>query len=152
MQSSTYTFRDVPLVAAFAVDNNLDSNLEINHACAHTELGDVNTLSWWAVDLGQKIKVSHVLITGRSDVYAPERLSDFNVGVSNYDPSTNYTPAPSTLFAPGVLCAHQEQYTDNKMDLTCRADIRPGRYLIVQFDSTPNYLTLCEVQVFGTPV
>jgi hypothetical protein len=150
-QSTTYTFEGVPLAATFAVDDKLDSNLPANHACSHTELGGNSfpwDISWWAVDLGQSIRVSNVVIIGRSDS-SQQRLANFEVGVTPNDPLA-ITPVPGEFRKS--MCSNHGPYTDYRLDLACIASTQPGRYVVVQFSNQTNYLVLCEVQVFGTPV
>ena len=62
-QSSTYSSSS----AEKAVDGILTANLW--QSCAITEAGSLSALSWWAVDLSQNIKVSRVVISGRSDAW-----------------------------------------------------------------------------------
>ena len=68
-QSTTYAHisNGIPLVATIAVDGKISSFQNATDACASTEAGSAGALSWWAVDLGQSIRVSHVVIYGRTD-------------------------------------------------------------------------------------
>jgi hypothetical protein len=146
-QSSTYIHEGTALNASLAVDNKLDPNLKAALDCSHTAVGSAGALSWWAVDLGRNIKVSDVVIIGRNEDQ-PERLANFNVGVTNSDPS-KVAPAPGGY----TLCATQGPYIDYRSVLSCNGAPKTltGRYVVVQFASVSNYLTLCEVQVFGSP-
>jgi hypothetical protein len=155
-QSTTYTLDSTPLDANFAVDDQRNAKLGATKACAHTQAGSGLLKSWWAVDFGLQINVSHVILIGRNDESA-ERLADLNVGTTNTDPrivaplngllNIVTTPPPGTF----SLCAYKGQYTDYRLDLSCNSGILPGRYLIVQYKNASNYLALCEVQAFGIP-
>jgi hypothetical protein len=80
------------------------------------------------------------------------RLQNFNVGVTNINPNVT-APTPSSY----SLCKFNGPTypwisTSYAADLTCDVGTLPGRFLVIQFASVSNYLTLCEVQVFGTYV
>ena len=75
-----------------------------------------------------------------------ERNANFVVGVTNTDPNT-VAPTPDGL----TLCAQYPgtSATGDIIDLTCESPVT-GQYLVVQLRGT-NFLSLCEVQVSGTP-
>jgi hypothetical protein len=111
-------------------------------SCTHTN-EDANP--WWAVDLGKEMKVVRLAITNRADC-CPDRLKDFDVGLTNIDPSKTAPVASSYS-----LCAHYTGYFSNTANIDCSPDVVPGRYLVVRLP-VKQYLTLCEVEVYiSTP-
>lgn len=155
-QSTTYTQGSTPLEAKFAVDDQKNPDLVATLACTHTQEGNALLKSWWAVDMGRQIKVSHVIIIGRNGG-AADRLANFMVGTTNFDP--RIVPPVSGILnimtpPPGVLsvCAYKGPYTDYRLDLYCTQASQDGRFLVVQYTDVSNFLSLCEVQVYGEPV
>jgi hypothetical protein len=125
-------------VAASAIDGNTDGNFGDGSVTA-TNL-DAN--AWWQVDLGAATTVNSVTVWNRMDCCA-SRLSDFWVFVSN----TPFlaTDTPSTLqFRAGTSSSHQTTAPNPSVSIPFGGV--QGRYVRVQL-STPNYLSLAEVQV-----
>jgi hypothetical protein len=138
-QSSTYApgFTN----ASNGVDGNIDGNY-YDGSLTHTLL-DAN--AWWEVDLGAAAAVDSIAIWNRTDCCA-SRLSDYWVFVSN----TSFAPAdtPATLQnRAGTFSSHQT--IEPSVNATITVAGAQGRYVRVQLNTT-DYLSLGEVQVFGT--
>jgi hypothetical protein len=127
-------------VAGSAVDGNPDGAFYDGSVTA-TNL-DPNP--WWQVDLGASASVSSIVIWNRTDCCGG-RLSDYWVFVS--DTPFLATDTPSTLQGrAGTFASHQ---TSAPNPSTTIAAVAQGRYVRVQLTSA-GYLSLAEVQVFGT--
>src|ERR1051326_4572712 len=138
-QSSTLTGFG-PAGASNSVDGNTDGNF-FHNSVSHTNL-DAN--AWWQVDLGAAATVASVVISNRTDCCS-NRLSDYWVFVSNTPFAS--TDTPSTLQTrAGTWNSHQTSYPNPSTTIAVNA---AGRYVRVQL-SGPNYLSLAEVQVFGS--
>ncbi|XP_035694513.1 uncharacterized protein LOC118428529, partial [Branchiostoma floridae] len=114
-----------------AVDGNTNSFWPGN-SCTHT---DMENNPWWRVDLGASQCVDRVVVTNRLDCCS-ERLSGFKVYVGD-NPTVTDNPS----------CGG-EQHTRGKAKFTVNCGRRTGRYVGIAL-SGRQYLTLCEVQVFG---
>ena len=127
--------------AASAVDGNTDGNF-FDGSVTATNL-DPN--AWWQVDLGASATVSSIVIWNRTDCCG-SRLSDYWVFVS--DTPFLATDTPATLQnRAGTFGSHQT--TAPNPSTTIAAGGAQGRYVRVQLTGT-DYLSLAEVQVFGT--
>lgn len=127
--------------AVAAVDGNTDGNYG-NGSVAHTLL-DKN--AWWDVDLGASTSVASVVIWNRTD-FGSERLQNYWVFVSDTPFGPSDTPATLknkagvwSSFQASSPCPSTRIYAEKAL----------GRYVRIQF-SGENYLSLAEVQVFGT--
>jgi hypothetical protein len=139
-QSSTLAGYGAGTSAASAVDGNTDGNF-FHNSVSHTNL-DAN--AWWQVDLGAAATVASVVISNRTDCCS-NRLSDYWVFVSNTPFAS--TDTPSTLQTrAGTWNSHQTSYPNPSTTIAVNA---AGRYVRVQLSGT-NYLSLAEVQVFGS--
>src|SRR5260370_77855 len=126
--------------ASNAVDGNTDGNFS-HGSISHTN-SDAN--AWWQVDLGTSASVSFISIWNRTDCCS-DRLNDYWVFVS--DTPFNPSDTPATLQnRAGTWSRHQHSYPNPSSTIAVNAQ---GRYLRVQLSGT-NYLSLAEVQVFGT--
>jgi len=148
-QSSTYTGDWGTLVARLAADGDTRTDPSTG-ACTHTQQGNAINLSWWVVDLCQERTIDHVVIYGRSDTAYPEyqRLKQFNVGITNVDPNV-VEPKPGNYH----VCAYSATYPNPpaaRLSLTCSATANRGRYVIVQFATVSDYLTICELEVYAS--
>ncbi len=141
MQSSTYA----PGVteASKAVDGHTDG-VYGDGFLTHTNL-DAN--AWWQVDLGGSVAVSSIVVWNRTDCCS-SRLSDYWVFVS--DTPFGPTDTPTTLQSrAGTFSSHQTVQPNPSSSIIITS--AQGRYVRVQL-SGANYLSLAEVQVFGTLV
>ena len=118
-----------------AVDGNTDTAFASN-SCTHTDC--CAPLPWWRVDFGKTALVYTVKITNRGDCCGA-RLSDFNVrvGDSNIGRGEENTACGMNIGVP----------QGGTSTFVCDPRLY-GRYLYIQ-SNLKEYLTLCEVQVFG---
>ncbi|XP_019614540.1 PREDICTED: uncharacterized protein LOC109462428 isoform X1 [Branchiostoma belcheri] len=114
-----------------AVDGNTNSQWG-GSSCTHT--GNDNQ-PWWRVDLGSSNCVDRVVVTNRADC-CPERLQNFKVYVGDN---------PNVVANP--TCGGAQSVT-GKATITVDCGGRTGRYVGIALPGR-QYLTLCEVQVFG---
>jgi alpha-L-fucosidase len=95
------------------------------------------------VDLGASTPVGSVVIWNRTDCCG-SRLGDYWVFVS--DTPFQAADTPTTLQSRlGTFASHQTTAPNPSATIPVSAQ---GRYVRVQL-SSPNYLSLAEVQVFG---
>jgi hypothetical protein len=126
--------------AASAVDGNTDGNFGDGSVTATN--ADPN--AWWQVDLGATAAVSSVIVWNRTDCCG-SRLNDYWVFISNTPFLATDTPATLQNRA-GTFASHQTVAPNPSIAIAAGAQ---GRYVRVQLTGT-NYLSLAEVQVFGT--
>ena len=135
-QSSTYG----GALPSRAVDGNTDGVFSHN-SVSHT---NSQANAWWELDLGSSAAISSITIWNRTDCCS-NRLSDYWVFVS--DTPFGDADTPTTLQTrTGTWSAHQTSYPNPSSSIPVSAQ---GRYVRVQLSGT-NYLSLAEVQVFGT--
>src|ERR1039457_2870048 len=101
--------------------------------------------SWWQVDLGASAAIGSIAIWNRTDCCG-NRLGDYWVFVSNTPFAPSDTPATLQNRA-GTFGSHQT--TAPNPSTTIPVNGAQGRYVRVQL-STPGYLSLADVQAFGT--
>jgi hypothetical protein len=141
-QSSTY-----PGFAGAGAASAVDGNTNGNFFSGSVTATNLDPNAWWQVDLGGSATVSTIVIWNRTDCCGA-RLNDYWVFVSN----TPFAPTdtPITLQGrAGTFSSHQT--TAPNPFTTIAAGGAQGRYVRVQLTS-PNYLSLAEVQVFGSGV
>ncbi|XP_069510554.1 pentraxin fusion protein-like isoform X2 [Ambystoma mexicanum] len=133
-QSSSYSVFDN---SARAVDGSLSSNYMAGH-CTHTKKGFE---PWWMVELKRPAIVHSVAITNRLDC-CRERINgaDIRVGNSSKDGGRE-NPRCGTIFRLGY--GETISFNCNGME---------GQYVTVIIPNREEYLSLCEVQVFATPL
>jgi hypothetical protein len=122
------------------VDGNTDGLFQDNSVTATN--ADPN--AWWQVDLGASAAVSSVTIWNRTDCCG-SRLSDYWIFISDTPFLSTDTPATLQNRA-GTFASHQTTAPNPSATLAISAQ---GRYVRVQLSDT-DYLSLAEVQVFGT--
>lgn len=124
-QSSTFTTGGGPAVASRANDGNT-SSIFYEFSVSHTN----NTAQpWWQVDLGSVQPIGEVVLWNRTDGTYGERLTNFNLLIS--EDGVNFSPFPY----PGTAGAR-----------TSFPTTLVGRYVKVQLNGT-NFLHLAEVEV-----
>lgn len=124
-------------VAARATDGNTDGVFG-NNSVTHTA-GDAQP--WWQVDLGSYSDITQIKIWNRTDC-CMERLSNLRVFVSDVPFTSNdYNSNQAGMGIYNIPGAVGNSIT---IDVN-----RTGRYIRVQLAAT-DYLSLAEVQVFGT--
>ncbi|XP_078601050.1 uncharacterized protein LOC144876033 isoform X2 [Branchiostoma floridae x Branchiostoma japonicum] len=114
-----------------AVDGNNNRQWSGN-SCTHT---NNENQPWWRVDLGSSKCVDRVVVTNRQDCCS-ERLEGFKVYIGD-NPNVAANPA----------CGGA-QSVSGKMTISVDCGGRTGRYVGIALPGR-QYLTLCEVQVFG---
>ncbi|XP_069568013.1 fucolectin-4 [Brachyistius frenatus] len=129
-QSSLYTFG----IAYNAIDGNRNSKWE-QASCTHTtnEVGP-----WWRLDLRKTHKVFTVKIVNRDE--ASDRLNGAEIHIGDsLETSGNTNPrcAVITRISAGAV----GKYQCNGMD---------GRYVNIVIPDREEFLTLCEVEVYGS--
>ncbi|RXN38271.1 fucolectin-6-like isoform X2 [Labeo rohita] len=118
-----------------AIDGNKDS-VYTHGSCTHTEKA-LN--AWWRLDLLKRHKVFSVVITNTLD-NIPERLNGAEIRIGNsLDNNGNDNPRCAVISSipPGV-------------STTFECDGMEGRYVNVVIPGREEYLTLCEVEVYGS--
>ncbi|XP_077349880.1 pentraxin fusion protein-like [Lithobates pipiens] len=113
-----------------AIDGVTDTNW-LHGFCSHT---NVDPSPWWKVDLKQKYKVNVVVVTGRSDDVM-ERLMGAEVRIGNSPDNNN------------PVCGMVTQVSDPTTIFCCNG--MEGQYVSVVIPGRSEYLTLCEVEVYG---
>jgi hypothetical protein len=131
-----------PAGASNAVDGNTNGSFPAG-SVTHT-VGQLNP--WWQVDLGSTVAITSLSIWNRTDC-CPDRLNDFWVFVSDTPFGVNDTPT-TLAFRAGTANYHQSSYPNPSVTLPWNA---LGRFVRIQLAGF-NYLSLAEVQVFGTVV
>ena len=139
-QSSTLGGFGAITAASSAIDGNTDGNF-YDGSVSHTSL-DSN--AWWQVDLGAPASIGSIAIWNRTDCCG-DRLNDYWVFVSNTPFLPTDTPATLQNRA-GTLSSHQISYPNPSSTIAVNGQ---GRYVRVQLSGS-NYLSLAEVQVFGS--
>ncbi|XP_025077935.1 uncharacterized protein LOC112554391 [Pomacea canaliculata] len=133
---SEYQYSYAP--AGKAVDGNTDGNF-YHGFCSHTKV-EVQSTTWWKVDLMGFFKVTSIQIFTRTDC-CDFRLQKFEVRVS----LTNPVKFPSS---EGQQCFYRtDQVPTSGLYVNCTQPII-GRYVSL-YKATLDALTLCELRVFA---
>ncbi|KAG8431618.1 hypothetical protein GDO86_017925 [Hymenochirus boettgeri] len=129
-QSSTYRPEYSSITA---IDGNKETNI-FSHPCAHT---NNDNPSWWQLDLRNWYNVQTVVIVNRKDCCS-ERLkgAEVRIGYS----SDNNNP----------VCGTISDVSQATITLNCKG--MEGRYVSVLIPGRAEYLTLCEVEVYGDEI
>ncbi|XP_063055658.1 fucolectin-like [Engraulis encrasicolus] len=117
-----------------AIDGNSDGNFH-HGSCSHT---DRQLKPWWRVDLLKRYKITSVVITNR-DGYA-ERLNGAEIRIGN-NLVDNGTRNPLCAVISSIPAGDLETFQ-------CKNGME-GRYVTVVIPGRAEYLTLCEVEVYG---
>lgn len=129
-QSSLFEFGS----AYNAIDGNTGSTWE-RGSCTHTS-NDINP--WWRLDLGATHKIFSVKVTNMDST--PERLNgaEIRIGDSLED---NGNANPRCAVISIIPAGGEAEFQCPGMD---------GRYVNIFIPDTEEFLSLCEVQVFGS--
>ncbi|XP_062395743.1 uncharacterized protein LOC134083435 [Sardina pilchardus] len=119
-----------------AIDGNRDSNY-FHGSCSCTER---HLNPWWRVDLLQNHKVFSVVITNRATV--PTRLDGAEIRIGN-SLEQNGINNPRCAVISSIPAGFSETFECHGME---------GRYVTVVIPGRVEYLTLCEVEVYGSPL
>ncbi|KAM4687848.1 pentraxin fusion protein-like [Discoglossus pictus] len=128
-QSSLWGRGKQPSHAKLAIDGNTASAYG-QGSCAHTE-NDRN--AWWRLNFGKVIEVGVVVITNRKDC-CEKRLLGAEIRVGGLDNDDT------------VLCGTVTNVESETLAFCCNGLV--GQYLTVTVPGRPEYLTLCEVEVY----
>uniref|UniRef100_A0A674A424 Uncharacterized LOC115194520 n=1 Tax=Salmo trutta TaxID=8032 RepID=A0A674A424_SALTR len=131
-QSSLYGYGH----AQNAIDGNRESNYPLG-SCTHTEW---ETNPWWRVDLLDMYRVTAVTITNRGDC-CPERLDGAEIRIGN-SLENNGINNPRCVVISNIPAGQTNTFQCNEME---------GRYVVVLIPGQDKVLTLCELEVYGTP-
>ncbi|XP_078146676.1 fucolectin-like [Centroberyx gerrardi] len=131
-QSSVYD----TAVPEKAIDGNHASNW-FQGSCATTK---ADFKPWWRLDLLKSYKISNVTITNREDC-CPERINgaEIRIGDSLND-NGNTNPRCAVISSIPAVTSK-----------TFKCDME-GRYVNIVIPGRNEYLTLCEVEVYGDVV
>ncbi|KAM8966340.1 fucolectin-3-like [Pelodytes ibericus] len=129
-QSSEY--KSIPGLASYAIDGDANGNY-MSHHCSHT---DQENGAWWEVNLKQVYKIATVVISNREDC-CKDRLNGAEIRVGNSPDNNN--PVCATITDSG-----------SKILVCCNGMV--GQYVSVVIPSRAEYLTLCEVEVYGEEI
>ncbi|XP_072269315.1 pentraxin fusion protein-like [Pyxicephalus adspersus] len=122
-------------LAKQAIDGVKDLNY-YNGYCSHT-LKEYSP--WWKLDLKMKYKINYVEISGRSDCsFCFERLKCAEIRIG--DNSDNNNPVCDVITNTSVATT---SYCCYGME---------GQFLSIVIPNHTEFLTLCEVEVYGDPV
>ncbi|KAK9514332.1 hypothetical protein VZT92_027807 [Zoarces viviparus] len=122
-------------VANNAIDGNRASYWN-QASCTHTK-ADFNP--WWRLDLGKTHKVFSVNITNTIDS-VPQRLNRAEIIIGD-SLENNGNNNPRCAVISSIPGGFTENFQCNGMD---------GRYINVVIPGRSEYLTLCEVEVYGS--
>jgi hypothetical protein len=133
-QSSTYLYSyGIHAVAGYAVDGNTDGKFS-NRSTTHTQYEQG---AWWQVDLGSQKNIKQIIIYNRTDYCCVNRLSNYQVSISNKADFSTHTYQQDFRVAPNP-----------KKTIQLDASGKQGRYVRIQL-LDKDYLSLAEVQVMG---
>nr|XP_014349315.1 PREDICTED: fucolectin-like [Latimeria chalumnae] len=125
------SLHDINGVAAHAVDGNKNPNYE-GLSCGHTQ---ADFGPWWRLDLQEQHTIITVVITNREDCCS-ERLRGVQVWVGD------------SLEKGGHDNFHIQLILQDLVRFCCYGTV--GRYVTVLIPNRTEFLTLCEVEVFGS--
>ncbi|ELU12498.1 hypothetical protein CAPTEDRAFT_214825 [Capitella teleta] len=127
--------------ASAAVDGVTNSDFQAQ-SCSCTATYGANADPWWALDLGQRMRIDRVVLHNRGDCCG-ERLHNIHVGISDSDPGV-VDPNPSNY----ELIAYHNESAGAILTIDCNISAAMGRYLIIQIIGPDEVVTLCEVEVY----
>ncbi|XP_051720716.1 fucolectin-5-like isoform X2 [Ctenopharyngodon idella] len=120
-----------------AIDGNKDG-VYSHGSCTHTK-ADLNP--WWRLDLLKRHKVFSVVITNTLDS-VPSRLNGAEIRIGNsLDNNGNNNPRCATISS--IPAGFSTSFECDGME---------GRYINIVLPGRKEYLTLCEVEVYGSPL
>merc|ERR1711907_352434 len=105
-----------------------------NNSCTHTHR---SKNAWWRVDLRQSYSIQRVQVFNRADCCG-NRLNGFVVRVGDNDTWKN---------SKGQCGGRNNIRQGGSKSVKCGG--KRGRYVYVVLAGKTNYLTLCEVRVYG---
>uniref|UniRef100_A0A8B9HA57 Si:ch211-215k15.4 n=1 Tax=Astyanax mexicanus TaxID=7994 RepID=A0A8B9HA57_ASTMX len=128
-QSSLYGY--------FLASGAIDGNRNGPGSCSFT---NYDLSPWWRVDLLKRHKVFSVSVTNSQDVYV-SRLKGAEIRIGdNLEDNGNNNPRCGVIESTG------------SPTVTFQCNGMEGRYVNVVISGRREYLTLCEVEVYGVPL
>jgi len=129
--------------AARAVDGNV-AGTYTSGSCTHT-FNDVSKnaggVSWWAVDLGKEADVRKVVVYNRNDDCCKNRQNQFQVRIGDRKNEGVLKNPP---------CGSPQSFNDfTSLNVMCPSGAMLGRYVSIDLAAKQDYLSLCEVKVYG---
>uniref|UniRef100_A0A3B1JLA8 Si:ch211-215k15.4 n=1 Tax=Astyanax mexicanus TaxID=7994 RepID=A0A3B1JLA8_ASTMX len=134
-QSSLYG-NGFPLTA---IDGNRD-DVYAHGSCSHTQ-DDLSP--WWRLDLLKRHKVFSINVINTSD-NIPERLNGAEIRIGNWSVENNGNSNPR--------CAVISSIDKENPLMAFQCNGMEGRYVNIVIPGRKEYLTLCEVEVYGAPL
>ncbi|KAG9464348.1 hypothetical protein GDO78_020082 [Eleutherodactylus coqui] len=132
-QSSTYDHLG-------ASKNAIDSSPSAIYSSGHCSHTDLDVEPWWRVDLMSTFNVTKVKITNRG-CCCPERINGAEIRIGNI---------PEDGGTQNTICVKIESLGRGKeREYVCGM---VGRYVTITIPGRIEYLTLCEVKVYGNNV
>ncbi|KAJ8007599.1 hypothetical protein DPEC_G00095700 [Dallia pectoralis] len=122
--------------ASVAIDGDRTSDFPTG-SCSHTE---EETNPWWRVVLSTVYRVSTVSLTNRKDCCS-ERLDGAEIRIGN-SLENNGLNNPRCAFISRIPAGETHNFQCKEME---------GRYVVVFIPGRAKALTLCEVEVYGSP-
>ncbi|XP_040263665.1 uncharacterized protein LOC120979167 isoform X2 [Bufo bufo] len=119
-----------------SIDGSLSSNYMAGE-CTHTRK---ELRPWWNLDLKSSYRISSVAITNRRDC-CQERINGAEIRIGN-------SAENGGIGNPRCGFVFRMNYGET-LSFDCKG--MEGRYVTVVIPDQKQYLTLCEVQVFGEP-
>ncbi|XP_060099027.1 uncharacterized protein LOC132574809 [Heteronotia binoei] len=118
-----------------AVDGNCDGRYT-SSSCTHTNLV---SSPWWSVDLGREYSISLVVVKNRQDC-CEERIQGATIHVGRH---------MGDFSKSSVSCGTIADLRAGSLS-TIHCNGAVGRYVTIAIPGRVAYLTLCEVEVYGT--
>ncbi|XP_050399031.1 uncharacterized protein LOC126816467 [Patella vulgata] len=110
-----------------------------NNTCFQTDQYDYQP--WFLLDLMDTFLIRFIVVYNEAEY--PERLHDVNYEVYDADPTIGN-------FSEANCCASVVDYTTGKNIIRCNKGVQ-GRFVKISIEKS-NFLTLCEVEIYGTLV
>ncbi|KAL7990235.1 hypothetical protein Chor_010589 [Crotalus horridus] len=137
-QSSTYPqWGTVYSRAGSAVDGNRDGDWR-HGSCSHTLAEEE---PWWSVDLGASYAISAVVVKNRQECCS-RRLKGAQIRVGECGVSHGKC---------NPICGTISNGSAGSLSIICCGGLR-GRYVTVVIPGRTEYLTLCDLEVYGSQV
>nr|XP_060633183.1 uncharacterized protein LOC132776031 [Anolis sagrei ordinatus] len=130
-QSTSYNSLSSP---EHAIDGSTDSNFLLGH-CTHTKLSNN---PWWMVDLRGRFRVLSIVVTNRGDC-CEERIKGAEIRIGD-SKARGGTSNPRCAIITSLGLGETGKYECDEM---------PGQYVTITIPQRLEYLSLCEVQVYG---
>ncbi|XP_057183278.1 uncharacterized protein LOC130549968 [Triplophysa rosa] len=122
-------------------------NWEVQHAIDGVRYGDVSTYCagtesesnpWWRLDLLDVYNISTVIITAHDDYMGEINGAEIRIGNSLDNNGNNNS----------ICAVTPDPLPGNTVSLSC--GVMEGRYVNVILSGRTSYLTLCELEVYGS--